>query len=91
MRHLQLSECIPNGIDSNPKVLCTFLQRGRWILRNMLPQSQPIQLSLSGSMAFRSEIGAPAPIVYTPDTDPKPSSGFSFASPFLHKLHHPFS
>ncbi len=90
MRHLQLPERIPNGIDSNPKVLGTFLQRGRRMLRDMLPQGQPIQLSLSGPMPFRREIGAPAPIMYTPETDAKPSSGFGFAAAFLHKLNHPF-
>jgi hypothetical protein len=80
MRHLQPLEHIPNGIDSNFKVLGSFVQGGRRVLGDMLPQGQLISLPLSRPMSFRSEIGALAPILYTPETDAKPSSGFGFAT-----------
>ena len=91
MRHVQLTEGIPDGIDLDPKVLGPFLQGRVGMLGDILLQGHAIQLPSPGAMLLGGSIGAIAPIVDTPATHAKSTSSFRLTTPFLPKLNHPFS
>ena len=70
MRHVQVLERIPDGIDGHPEVLGPFFQGGVMMMGDMLPQGSAILLSPPGAMPFGGQVEASVPIVGTQQWTP---------------------